>query len=249
MRRKLVPVVALSMACLLVATTACSPGNRKKRNRAADGSAGTAAKRDDVDTATTRATPTPRRTGDQLSCLELRNTRVGNRKVRYREYAAPIRLVDGRWSDRDGTTVELQRPCAVGDLDGDGAGDAIGVVMLDGGGTGRFFTLAAWRNVDGEPDYQAQVDLGDRTPVESVSVRDGRATVVYLTRSTNSPMAELNIRRTAVYQLRGTSLAKLSHTDARTTGASADGDTADSPDGGTVPDGSSPTRKRKPRSR
>ncbi|MGC4787031.1 hypothetical protein ACLQ22_04180 [Micromonospora sp. DT178] len=252
MRRKLVPVVALSMACLLALTTACSTGNRKKRNRSADRPAGTAAKRDDVDTtpATTRATPSPRRTGDRLTCLELRDTRVGSRKVRYREYAAPIRLTDGRWADRNGTTVELQRPCAVGDLDGDGAGDAIGVVMLDGGGTGRFFTLAAWLNVDGEPDYQAQVDLGDRTPVESVSVRDGRATVVYLTRPADGPMAELSIRRTAVYQLRGTTLAELSHTDARVTGASGDGGTADAPGAGdTVPDADSPTRKRRSRSR
>ncbi|MCX4471424.1 hypothetical protein C5N14_30650 [Micromonospora sp. MW-13] len=249
MRRKLVPVVALSMACLLAVTTACSTGNRKKRNRSADRPAGTAAKRDDVDAApaTARATPTPRRTGDQLTCPGLRNTRIGSSRVRYRGYAAPIRLSAGRWSDRNGTTVELQRPCAVGDLDGDGAGDAIGVVMLDGGGTGRFFTLAAWRNVKGEPDYQAQVDLGDRTPVESVSVRGGRATVVYLTRPADSSMAELSIRRTAVYQLRGTTLAELSHTDARVAGASGDGDSADS---GTAPDSPySPTRTRRPRSR
>ncbi|WP_327029776.1 hypothetical protein OG989_04615 [Micromonospora sp. NBC_01740] len=249
MRRKLIPVVALSMACLLAFTTACSTGSRKKRNRSADRTAGTAAKRDDVDAtpATTRATPTPRRTGDQLTCLELRDTRIGSRKVRYRGYAAPLRLSNGRWADRDGTTVELQRPCGIGDLDGDGAGDAIGVVMLDGGGTGRFFTLAAWRNLRGEPDYQAQVDLGDRTPVESVSVRDGRATVVYLTRPAGGPMAELSIRRTAVYQLRGAALAELSHTDARVTAASGDGDTADS---GTAPDSpDSPTRKRRPRSR
>ncbi|MEU5949260.1 hypothetical protein ABZ793_27370 [Micromonospora sp. NPDC047465] len=233
MRRKLVPVVALSMACLLALTTACSTGNRKKRDRSADRPAGTGAKRDDVDA---RTTPTPRRTGDQVTCLELRNTRIGSSRVRYRGYAAPIRLTAGRWADRDGTTVELQRPCAIGDLDGDGAGDAIGVVMLDGGGTGRFFTLAAWRNVGGEPDYQAQVDLGDRTPVESVSVRDGRATVVYLTRPADGPMAELSIRRTAVYQLRGTTLAELSHTDARVADTSDDGDT-------------STTRKRRPRSR
>ncbi|MEV5763159.1 hypothetical protein AB0L34_01065 [Micromonospora sp. NPDC052213] len=243
MRRKLVPVVALSMACLLALTTACSTGSRKKRDRSADRPAGTGAKRDDVDAA--RTTPSPRHAGDQLTCLELRNTRIGSSRVRYRGYAAPIRLAAGRWSDRDGTTVELQRPCAIGNLDGDGAGDAIGVVMLDGGGTGRFFTLAAWRNVKGEPDYQAQVDLGDRTPVESVSVRDGRATVVYLTRPADGPMAELSIRRTAVYQLRGTTLAELSHTDAQVADASDDGDTADS---GTAPD-SPDIRKRRPRSR
>lgn len=238
MRRKLVPVVALSLACALVFTTACSSGSRKKRNRSADRPAGTSAK---------QATPTPRRAADQLTCAELRDTRVGSGKVRYRGYADPIRLVNGRWSDRNGTTVELQQPCAVGDLDGDGAGDAVGVIMLDGGGTGRFFTLAAWRNVEGEPDYLAQVDVGDRTPVESVSVRNGRATVVYLTRPADGAMAELSIRRTAVYQLRGTTLVELSHTDARVAGASGDGASADS--GTTADSPDSPTRKRRPRSR
>ncbi|WP_433388103.1 hypothetical protein [Micromonospora sp. KLBMP9576] len=247
MRRKLVPVVALAMACLLAATTACSTGNGKERKRQRD----TVSERSDSDPpARPSPTATPRRTNDQLTCLELRGARVGSGKVRYRGYAAPIRLADGRWSDRDGTTVQLQRPCAVGDLDGDGADDAIGVLMLDGGGTGRFFTLAVWRGVDGEPVYQAQLDLGDRTPVQSISLQAGRAAVVYLTRSPSSPMAELNIRRSAVYQLKGTTLTKLGHTDARATEAPTDGGgTADSPDDGTVPDGNSPTRKRKSRSR
>ncbi|SCL63083.1 hypothetical protein GA0070606_3735 [Micromonospora citrea] len=214
MRRKLVPVVALSMACLLVFTSACSSGSRKKRNRSADRPA-TSAK--DIDGDATRATPTPRRTArpaDRLTCADLRSAEVGSRQVRFRGYADPIPLAGGRWAGGDGSTVELQKPCAIGDLDGDGADDAVGVVMLNGGGSGSFFTLAVWRNVGGDPAYQAQTDLGDRTPVTSVSVRDGRATVVYLTRTPDSAMAELNIRRTASYQLSGTSLTERGHTDA-----------------------------------
>ncbi|MEU6078228.1 hypothetical protein [Micromonospora sp. NPDC047074] len=214
MRRKLVPVVALAMACVLVVTTGCSSGNRKKRNKSAN-RPGTSAKKVDVDE-TTAATPTPRRTSraaDRLTCAELRSAQVGSRTVRYNGNANPITLAAGRWSG-DGATVELQKPCAIGDLDGDGAGDAVGAVMRNGGGSGRFFTLAVWRNVDGDPAYQAQDDLGDRTPVSSISVRDGQATVVFLTRSPGSTTAELNIRRTAVYQLQGASLTELRHTDA-----------------------------------
>ncbi|MGW4501160.1 hypothetical protein ACWENR_21425 [Micromonospora sp. NPDC004336] len=215
MRRKLVPVVALSMACLLVVTSACSSGSRKKRNRSSDRPATSAKK--DIDVDATRATPTPRRTArpaDKLTCAELRSAQVGSRQVRYNGYADPIPLAGGRWAGGDGTTVELQKPCAIGDLDGDGADDAVGVLVLNGGGSGSFFTLAVWRNVGGDPAYQAQTGLGDRTPVTSVSVRDGRATVVYLTRTPGSAMAELNLRRTASYQLRGTSLTELRHTDA-----------------------------------
>jgi hypothetical protein len=256
MRRKLVPVVAMTMACLLLATTACSTGNSKKRSRS---SGTTTSKRVDVDSTATATTATPR-AGDQLSCVRLRDARVGSGKVRYQKYATPLRLTSGSWSGQDGATVELQQPCAIGDLDGDGAGDAVGAVVLDKARTERFFTLAAWRNVKGQPEYLAQADLGDRTPVQSISVHNGRVTVVYLTRTANSPMTKLNLRRTAIYQRKGALLVKLSHTDTKINGDVSDyyyddasdgtDDAVDSSGGSTDSDtDSTTTRRRKSRSR
>ena len=41
----------------------------------------------------------------------------------------------------------------------------------------------------------------------------GKATVVYLTRTADVPMAGLNLKRTAIFQLSGGALTEVSHTD------------------------------------
>jgi hypothetical protein len=60
----------------------------------------------------------------------------------------------------------------------------------------------------------AVTDLGDRNPVQSISIAGQKATVVYLTRTDGSPMAVVNVKRTAVYKLAGSHFTELSHTDA-----------------------------------
>ncbi|MEH1092392.1 hypothetical protein [Micromonospora sp. CPCC 205739] len=90
----------------------------------------------------------------------------------------------------------------------------IRVAVLNGGGSGTFFTVLAWRNSGGKPAFRALADLGDRTPVLSVKVAGQQATVVWLTRSDGKGMAELNIKRTSTYQLSGTTLVEVGHTDA-----------------------------------
>jgi hypothetical protein len=149
-----------------------------------------------------------------LTCAQLKNALVGSTTISYNGYHDSIPLADGHWSGEDGATVDLQNPCGIGDLDGDGAKDAVGVVELDAGGTGRFFTLVVWHNNHGSPMCAAVADLGDRNPVESVTISGGNANVVYDTRTPDAPMAEINVRRTAIYHLTGTDFHELSHTDA-----------------------------------
>jgi hypothetical protein len=107
----------------------------------------------------------------------------------------------------------LQKPCGIGDLDGDGTEDAVGVVSLTSGGTGDFYTLVVWRDKNGKPVCVALADLGDRNPVKSISIAARIATVVYYTRTSDAPMAELNIKRTATYRLTGSHFTELSHVD------------------------------------
>ncbi|MFB9545563.1 hypothetical protein [Micromonospora sagamiensis] len=223
MRRRIVPVVALVLVCVL---TACggSGSGKKKRSRDSRPAAGSSAKkvvtpstdRDDEARAdpTPSPTKTPRRKVRALTCGDLRDAQVGSSTVRYQGYPDHLPLHEGRWSGEDGATVLLQEPCAIGDLDGDGAADAVGAVMLETGGTGRFWSLVVWRNVGGEPRYVTVTDLGDRTPVQSIRITDRKATVVYLTRAADAAMAELNIRRTAVHRLSGSRFPEVSHTDA-----------------------------------
>ncbi|MCI4063007.1 hypothetical protein MRQ36_10635 [Micromonospora sp. R77] len=166
--------------------------------------------------ATTKA-PAPKpvpATVPALTCKQLAGAHVGSAKVKFNGYPDYIPLLDGIWNGEDGASVELQKPCGIGDLDGDKAADAVGVVTLRAGGVGQFWTVVVWHNSAGKPAYRTLVDLGDRNPVTSISVSGQRATVVWLTRSDGRSMAELDIKRTTVYQLAGTALTEVGHTDA-----------------------------------
>jgi hypothetical protein len=169
-------------------------------------------------TAATTPSAKPRQTtkaaAPPLNCDELKNAAVGSPSISYNGYLDSIPLAAGHWSGEDGNNVDLQAPCGIGDLDADGSADAVGVVELTNGGTGQFYTLVVWRNVDGQPVCVAVTDLGDRNPVESISIAGGKATVVYDTRTSDAPMAVVNIRRTATYKLTGPVFDEVNHSDA-----------------------------------
>ncbi|MGW0119752.1 hypothetical protein [Streptomyces sp. NPDC003327] len=152
-----------------------------------------------------------------LTCEQLRNAELQNAGLRLPD--APegtIRLSDGRW-EGDGLLIELQPQCAIGDLTGDASPDAVAAVKVTTEGTGRFYGLVTWRNDGGTPVPAAAAALGDRTPVESVTVAAAparRATVVYLTRHDTDPTAVVTIRRTAVHRVVEPAMVELSHSDA-----------------------------------
>ncbi|MFF3855606.1 hypothetical protein [Micromonospora sp. NPDC002575] len=148
-----------------------------------------------------------------LTCDQVAESELGSAKVRYNDYPDPIPLTEGRWAGEDGVVVALQPPCAIGDLTGDGAADAVRAIMLDGGGTGKFWGIVLWRNVKGVPAYVGTVDLGDRTPVEKVTISAGQAQVVYLTRPDDASMAELVIERTGTYRLIDGKLQEIGYVD------------------------------------
>jgi hypothetical protein len=148
-----------------------------------------------------------------LKCSQLKGALLGSPTLSYNGYHDSIPLGDGHFSGEDGAQVDLQPQCGAGDLDGDGAGDLLGVVSLNNGGTGTFFTLVVWRDVKGQPACQALYELGDRNPVVSVAISGQKATVVWLTRTPDAPMAQVNLRRTSVFKLSGKTLTELSHAD------------------------------------
>jgi hypothetical protein len=165
-------------------------------------------------TAATTAPPaTSAPTPVALTCKDLRYAQVGSKTISYNGYHDSIPLGGGVWSGEDGTTVTLLKPCAIGDLNGDGVAEAVGAVVATSAGTGQFYTLVVWRNVGGKPVFTALADLSDRNPVQSISIANGKATVVYLTRTADAPMAEVNIKRTAVFKLSGHTFTAQSHTD------------------------------------
>jgi len=208
--------VAAMAAAALVSSTACGhPGGSATGPTATPGQGlGSIPTTAPAPAPVTTAPPEPTKAVvPALTCTQIRNAPLGSNAVKYNGYLDGIPLSDGIWSGEDGNTVTLT-VCATGDLNGDGAVDALGSVRLSNAGTGQFYTLAVWLNSAGHPSFTALKDLDDRTPVQTISIAAGKATVVYFTRHPDEPMAQLSIKRTAVFKLSGTTLTELGHSDA-----------------------------------
>ena len=93
-----------------------------------------------------------------------------------------VRLTDGEYSETDehGSTLRLWlENIARGDLDGDGAEEAVVVLVWNGGGSGTFLSLAVVENWNGAPMHRGTVRLPERSEVQSLEV-DGRRIVAHL---------------------------------------------------------------------
>lgn len=224
MRKTVLPALALA----LVTGLACgfggevSPGGSGATGRGTSSPTGDQGPSDPAtgrDDGTSAGEPTPvvaasstAPTGlDPLTCAQLQDAELGNVEHPYNGHSTPIRLAGGTWAG-DGMVVRLQS-CAVGDLTGDDAADAVGVVLMDGGGTGKFWQLVFFGNIDARPHYVSTIDVGDRTPVETVSISGRRLTVVHLMRPEDPSSTASIIRRTATYRLSGSLLVETGHTD------------------------------------
>ena len=92
-----------------------------------------------------------------------------------------ITLVDGRWEGTPAVPGDVVRPFATylrdfrrtGDLNGDGADEAVGLLGLNMGGTGSFVYVAAVGRKDGAPRALATHLLGDRIQVRDAAVEHG----------------------------------------------------------------------------
>jgi hypothetical protein len=89
--------------------------------------------------------------------------------------SAWVQLHDGRFVRDSGTPliVTMHPRHAFGDLDEDGVDDAVVVLLVDGGGSGTFYELAAVLDQDGVAKHVASVTLGDRIDLETLEIIDG----------------------------------------------------------------------------
>src|SRR5690606_18115720 len=102
-------------------------------------------------TAAPPSAATPPSTGaPALRCDQLGRAAVGAVAFPLADYAGTglVELVDGRYTDPDGTLIELLPACATGDLNGDGAADAVAAVRIDPEGSASFYTLVVWLATD-----------------------------------------------------------------------------------------------------
>lgn len=79
---------------------------------------------------------------------------------------------------------------AYGDVDGDAWTDGVVILVLDGGGSGRFVYLAVVLNRNNRPQPLSAVLIGDRVPVRELRVdRGGTIVAVVCERAEQAPMA------------------------------------------------------------
>ncbi|MEK7227376.1 MAG: hypothetical protein AAB641_00600 [Patescibacteria group bacterium] len=99
-----------------------------------------------------------------------------------------VTLSNGRNTGTSEETEILEKT-AYGDLNADGKEDAIMFLARSGGGSGVFIYAAAY--VSGPINYKGSnaVFLGDRIAPQNVSIKNGVATVSYLDRAPDEPLA------------------------------------------------------------
>lgn len=115
-----------------------------------------------------------------------------------------VPLVNGRWTDADGgSTFTLHAQHAFGDLDADGAADAVVVLVEATAGTGTFAYLFAIGNDAGVPVQRGEPEwLGDRSIVERVAIdRRGVVSVRYVTHKDGDPSCCPTLRIVDRYRL------------------------------------------------
>jgi RNA polymerase sigma factor (sigma-70 family) len=121
---------------------------------------------------------------------------------------------DGRFRLVNGVHVEKESPnsatelritlsdmMARGDLNKDGATDAAVVLVINTGGSGTFYELAAILNQNGKPSHAASAALGDRVQIKQVTIKDGEIAVRLVTQGPNDPMSSPTLEVTRRYRL------------------------------------------------
>jgi len=76
--------------------------------------------------------------------------------------------------------VSMGQATAFGDLNGDGSEDALIVLGSNTGGSGTFVEIVPVLNVDGNPQPGGSIQVGDRTPVNSLVIVDSVVTAEVL---------------------------------------------------------------------
>jgi RNA polymerase sigma factor (sigma-70 family) len=123
---------------------------------------------------------------------------------------------DGRFRLVNGVHVEKEAPnsatelritlsevMARGDLNQDGVADAAAVLVINTGGSGTFYELAAILSQDGKPSHAASAALGDRVQIKQMTIKNGEISVRLVTQGPNDPMSNPTLEVTRRYRLDG----------------------------------------------
>lgn len=106
-------------------------------------------------------------------------------------------------------TTRLLDTVIFGDINEDGASDAVAFLATQSGGTGHFVEMAAMINDGGSPLNASTLFLGDRVIIESGVILDGIISVSMRVQGPNDPMCCPSQSVTYTYQLENGQLTLL----------------------------------------
>lgn len=138
------------------------------------------------------------------------------RNCRYKcdQHDGTIKLKDGKAEGKFAGSTIFGWQCqvekvALGDLDGDGNGDAVMAIGYNGGGSGYFVDLVAMMNKSGQPSQGATLSLGDRVIVKSLKLAGGKVTLTMMEHGPGDSMADTSIRTVQTFKLNKASWQKV----------------------------------------
>jgi len=134
----------------------------------------------------------------------------------------PITLSEGKWRGEPFVEGGASAPAAglvgnfrvEGDLDGDGADEAVVLLWSSDGGSGTFNYIAVMgRGADGAAVNLATAELGDRVRVVSAEILDGKIILDMVQHGPEDPMCcpAQKVRRT--FELTGSELIEVATED------------------------------------
>lgn len=95
---------------------------------------------------------------------------------------------------------------ALGDLNSDGADDAVVFLAANTGGSGMFISINAVLNDKGVPRAVSYLGIGDRVQIKAVAIKDGVITVNVVRHGPNDPMCCPTQEATLKYRLQADKL-------------------------------------------
>lgn len=148
-------------------------------------------------------------TNGSLTLTQLKNT-----DYTIAEWGVPrqvIKLNNGEYlHPKHELDLHLGKQIAFGDLDGDGAQDAVVVMWLGTGGNGAMVSLAAVLNQNGEPRHVATIELEDRAEIVSLTIQTGLIRAELKRHGPNDGLCCPSMKVVEYYRLENRTLIKYS---------------------------------------
>ena len=128
----------------------------------------------------------------------------------------PVSLLDGRWEGEPYVEGGASRPTAglldsvyyTGDIDGDGAQEAVVVLWTSGGGTGEYTYVMVMARENGEIRNIGSALIGDRVTIKNGKIADKKIILDVLQAGENDPMCCPSMLATRTWSLQNGQLVE-----------------------------------------